>query len=247
VSYPSPPGLRYLVLGGSILENVARSGIDVSRRWTSLEPPYHQAGAPAVPAPAAGDLCFGFFGTDRAGFQRFCDVARGVRGSRRPAEFRLIGYVPESFGAEARRSPVTGLGSEPLSRCEFSKRAAGVSYALWLSNPEKHDLVASASLLDILAFAKPGVYLRSSYVESYFRKLGNIGYLCDSVEEVENRVAALIDDFPAGTYAEQTAAIVDRRSLFEPATQAPNLRAIIQSIQARTSRSAGGRGAGRES
>ena len=56
-------------------------------------------------------------------------------------------------------------------------------------------LVASATFLDALSYVKPGIYLRNPYVEYYFEQMGDIGYLCDSYEEMREVVLAILS-FP---------------------------------------------------
>jgi hypothetical protein len=74
---------------------------------------------------------------------------------------------------------------------------------------------------------KPGIYLRTPYVEHYFNRLGDIGYLCDSYEEMRDLVLSLAHEFPAERYQQQCANILAGRRLFEPATLAPKLRNIL--------------------
>ena len=124
--------------------------------------------------------------------------------------------------------PVTGVSSTPLSLEEYSRRARSITYAVWTGDPGAYRLSASSAFLDAVAWAKPGIYLRSPYIEAYFRRMGDIGYLCDDVEAMDGVIASILDAFPHERHERQRQAILRGRRLFEPGTLAPRLRAIAE-------------------
>jgi hypothetical protein len=61
--------------------------------------------------------------------------------------------------------------------------------------------------------------------------MGDIGYLCDSEEEMLDQMFSILAAFPAERYQAQRENILRARSIFEPATLAPQLRAIVSACE----------------
>lgn len=69
-----------------------------------------------------------------------------------------------------------------------------------------YDLCPSGTFFDAIKYRKPIISLRNPFFDYYFRRLGNIGYLCDSVEEMSSIIDGLfLDD--GKLYQEQLAAL----------------------------------------
>ena len=60
-----------------------------------------------------------------------------------------------------------------------------------------------------------------------FERMGDIGYLCDSYEEMRNIVLSILREFPLARYQQQCENIRRGRRIFEPQALAPRLRAIV--------------------
>jgi hypothetical protein len=105
-----------------------------------------------------------------------------------------------------------------------------MTYAVWTGNPAHYELTASATFLDTLSYIAPGIFYRNDYVESYFERMGDIGYLCDSYEEMFAVVRGIMEKFPAERYAAQCKNILAGRNIFDPATQAPTLQQVVNEL-----------------
>jgi hypothetical protein len=69
-----------------------------------------------------------------------------------------------------------------------------------------YDLCPSGTFFDAIKYRKPIISLRNPFFDYYFRRLGNIGDLCDSVEEMSTIIdGILLDD--GVLYQEQLAAL----------------------------------------
>jgi hypothetical protein len=142
-------------------------------------------------------------------------------------DFLLVGPAGERERAQY-GDVVRGMDSSRLSLAEYDQRADAIDYAVWTANPNSYRLAASASFLDALSYIKPGLYLRSDFVEYYFNQLGDIGYLCSTHEEMEATARSIVSSFPDERYRQQCANILRGRSVFEPARVAMQLRHIVQ-------------------
>ena len=119
----------------------------------------------------------------------------------------------------------------PLTQTEYARRAQGVTYAVSLTDPDVYRVGASTSFLDAISSVKPGIYLRNPYLEECFSKMGDIGYLCDSYEDVRDCIRSVMREFPLSRYAQQRRTILLMRHMFEPAAVSPRLYMIVNEVR----------------
>lgn len=228
---PHPDNLSYIALGDSIAATLRAASPRLARQFRTLDLPVLWASsAAALRAPPAGPIRFGFFGSaahPAKGYATFLRLASEVTSSSADVEFVLVGNVPTRLASPEFTRPLSGFSTEPLSDHEYNQMAAGLHFAIATGSPLHYRLRASATFLDALSHVKPGIYLRTPYVEHYFSRLGDIGYLCGSYEEMRDLVLRLARDFPFKRYQEQCANILAGRQLFDPAVLAPQLRSLL--------------------
>jgi hypothetical protein len=232
MALPHPAQLKYVTLGAQIHRNLIAKLPNAVSRFTSIEMPYLMHDLPAEQngdPRRHGKTRFGFVGVGNA-VKRFDIYARLAdevtkRVPQSSAEFTLVGYLP---GAEGKREPlaVTGMGSTPLTNDEYRRRAFELTYVVSTADPVHYQLLGSATFLDSLAFGKPGIFLRSPYLEHYFDLMGDIGYLCDSYDEMVDTVEAIARGFPTERYLEQCRNIRRGRGHFTPQHLASRMRDI---------------------
>jgi hypothetical protein len=58
--------------------------------------------------------------------------------------------------------------------------------------------------------------------------LGDIGYRCETLAEMQTTIADVARDFPTEHYQRQQAAMLRGRERFRPSSVAPTLRALLQ-------------------
>jgi hypothetical protein len=228
---PHPDNLSYVALGDPIAATLQSTHPRLARHFRVWELPVLWATRTIPQPPAAGSrLRFGFFGAGAhpaKGYAAFLKLASEVSHRSNAAEFVLVGNAPAQSTLGESTDTVSGGSIEALTPAEYHRRAAGIHYAVWTGSPRHYRLRASATFLDALSYVKPGIYLRNSYLEYYFDRLGDIGYLCDSYDEMADVVLRLAADFPAERYRQQCANILQRRDLFEPAALASRIRGIL--------------------
>jgi len=226
---PHPASLRYIALGDSIHRSLTEAQPVLAPQFEVLDHPYfHEDRPPYTPSESDQPrlLRFGYFGASPKGFGVFARLAQEILEQETQVEFVLVGFL---WGPDARSEypGVTGLSDKPLTPEEYRQRAASLTYAIGTADPTHYRLVASASFLDALSYGKPGVYLRNAFVEDYFRKMGDIGYLCDSPEEMRATILSLIREFPLERYRKQRDNIRRGRERFAPQLLAQQLREIV--------------------
>jgi len=229
---PHSRQLSYVALGGSIQAALNESAPRAARHFQVLDPPYFMAERSAS-TNGPPILRFGYFGTaidDVKGFRQFVEVAEEAShaGGGVANEFVMVGFLnrrgdPVSMNDQV----VKGLSYTALPYVEYTQRAREVTYAVSIADPRHYRLVASASFLDALCYVKPGIYLRNPFIEYYFDRMGDIGYLCSSYGEVRDNVLSIVARFPVDRYERQCQNILIGRRLFQPQMLAPRLRAIV--------------------
>ena len=80
---------------------------------------------------------------------------------------------------------------------------SNATYSIYTYSLNSYKLIASGAFLDAINFEKPMIAIKNDYMNYYFEKYGNLGYLCDSYEELKDRIIYLINNFPAKEYLEQ--------------------------------------------
>ena len=228
---PQPPLLWYLVLGDSVYEALAQAQPSLVRRFRAIDLPtfpYDSAPDDVFGVAAPDKVIFGHLGVGNItkGFGRFARIAQDCRGSEAQAEFLLVGYL-SSFRDNANYSCVAGVTEQPLSIEEYGRRAHSLTYVINTANPDDYRLAPSSSFVEALFYGKPGIYLRNRYVEHCFGLMGDIGYLCDTHEQMVNIVRGIMRQFPSGRYQQQVANIRKGRVMLEPRAVARRLFDVV--------------------
>ena len=232
---PQPKALWYLLLGPSLVRVLERLQPRLAAHFVSVDIPnlaYDQdvgaAPAPTAPVP----IRFGHLGVGNItkGFGSFARLAATIAPTHPNAEFTLVGHLG-AFRDDTDFSSVVGVSSSMLPVDEYKRRAASLTYVVSLANPVDYRLAASSSFIEALFYGKPGVYLRNEYIDYAFAAMGDIGYVCDSYEEVVDTVRALAESFPVERYRQQVATIRAGREMFQPESVGRQLRELVMRLR----------------
>ena len=90
---------------------------------------------------------------------------------------------------------------------------------------------ASTSFLDAISSVKPGIYLRNPYLEECFAKMGDIGYLCDTIDDVRACMRSVLNEFPTSRYVRQCRTIFTTRHIFDPAAIRTRFHTIVEEVR----------------
>ncbi|MCX6971996.1 MAG: hypothetical protein NTV93_17840 [Verrucomicrobia bacterium] len=211
-----PSGLRVIVLGQPILDNLRAMGL-ASNRWASIDHPClnMQEEPPTPPSPVR----FGYL----AGFERSDSSTREMLERVRSATGCGINWI-------GRESAL----SEALPTDEYQRRLGESHYAIWLGDAISARLRASATFLDAIAMGKPLIYLKNDFIGYYDSHRGPFGFPVSSAAELESQLISLarapLDD--AYKRLSQTALAASRT--FSPETVAPGMRSIIAAARDET-------------
>ncbi len=216
---PVPRGMRAVVLGAPILDNLKSKGL-AKARWASIDHPVSRVlDNPVFPQPPP--VRFGYL----AGFERNDAGARQMLERVRKAtccEITWIGRDSET--------------SEALTPEEYAERLRNVHYAVWLGDPASYRLKASASFLDAIAMGKPLIYLKNDFINYYHAHRGPLGFPAADTDEIE-RILTRLTAAPLGDdYNRLARSALSAARSFSPEAIAPVLHSIVSGALEETRR-----------
>jgi hypothetical protein len=216
---PHPAGLRYLVLGRSIYDNIPESFRRALADPGIIDHPYH---FPPVQPGAPNPLIVGIFGNLGEG-HLLETIARRVKDANPAIRIRLIGFVSGQETVDRLRHIVEDVSDKPISHETFVERAHDISYALWIAESNNFRLRASGTFFDALAYAKPLIYNANPFIDSYFYLQPEIGTRCDTLDDVPAAILNTVANHTPERYAGAVEAMEKLRNRFSPEELAKRL------------------------
>jgi hypothetical protein len=121
-------------------------------------------------------------------------------------------------------------GDSPLPPDEFNTHIDTMHYCIFFYPPNSYRLTASGAIFDALTHLKPVIALRNSYFEYIFNKIGDIGYLCETVDEMAEIIKKISMKKDIAQYWKQQENISKGLKYFSPEFLESRLRDIIGGI-----------------
>jgi hypothetical protein len=118
----------------------------------------------------------------------------------------------------------------PLPPEELDAYINMMDFCVFLYPSNYYLFTASGSLLEALAHLKPVVALRNPYFDYVFGKMGDIGYLCDSVDEMASVIKEIVLTRDIERYNVQRQNIMNGMKLFSTEYLANDMRAILAEL-----------------
>jgi len=205
--------IRYIVLSPSIKENACAVLPKMSDFIQSVHHPYIFKVVKEYSPFKNKVITFGTTGAlfESKGAFVFADMVSDLNKlfGKEKVKFIAIGRLdkkedfPENLyvPAENRR----------LEREEMSKYAEDVDYFLFFYPMDSYQYMASGAFFDCFSYGKPVVALKNTFIEYYFKMLGNIGFLCENYEDMKEKLSELIKNQSVGLYNEQKNNIISGR------------------------------------
>ncbi|MCK5529365.1 MAG: glycosyltransferase [Kiritimatiellae bacterium] len=169
---------------------------------------------------------FGFIGDSKKGVQLFYDIAKEVIAKESGVEFWVIGSSSikevEEYG-----DILKGMSVERLSMKEYNSRIESQTYLIFPYSKDRYNYRASATFVDALSFLKPVLSLDNTYISECFRELGDVGYLCENVEDIISKMHTILNSNYSDKYSAQVKTIFKNRSGFSVEDVGVKLRDII--------------------
>lgn len=129
---------------------------------------------------------------EHKGGSLYQQLIKKVNKKRHDICFHIIGHIqcdPEPF--KALDVVIPEKTNEPLPDYLFLEKVNRLDFILYFYSSDKYRLTSSGALLDAIRFRKPVIALRNEYFEYFFKKYGELGYLVDSIDEMEDLIVNL--------------------------------------------------------
>ncbi|GHU94261.1 hypothetical protein FACS189479_06790 [Spirochaetia bacterium] len=94
-------------------------------------------------------------------------------------------------------------GNQRLPTEELNYLISILHYGIFFYPSNSYRFGASGAVLDLLTFLKPIIAIRNPYFEYLFGKMGNIGFLCDSLDEMTIAIEDIIGNNDIELYIQQ--------------------------------------------
>jgi len=232
ISFGNTNRLRYVVLGPRIEERLRQCVPRVSGYVSSIDLPYFFIDDISQEPFTDDAIRFGSFGIGsfEKGTDMFFGLAEEIQSAKTAYKptFTLIGYVPdEQLKALPHSSVNTPSLNVPWDQEAYEKYGKSIDYALFYYRPDAFELRASATILDAFSFLKPIIALKSPLSEYYFKKMGDVGYLCENYNAMRETVLEILETMPIDCYRQQQENILAQRVQFSPAGVSAKFRSLL--------------------
>ena len=226
-----PSWLRFVVLEPAIAEELAKEIPRAGRRTAVLPLPMNAAEFPeGPPLPLAAPLRIGYVGlaTEAKGIGFFLDVATDFKarhGNR--IEFHLVGSALR--GTDLSRFAVLDneVGHAHVPRADFVRQLASLHFVFLPYRKGYYERSASGALIDAITWLKPVIAIRLPLVERLYENAGDVGYLCDSDEEMRQALESVLAGMDRARYARQIEALRAVRAGRTPEALAERYRSTL--------------------
>lgn len=166
------------------------------------------------------------------GFDIFCKLAYEISSvvPAQDAAFSLIGglrWIPKEYsetGPVQVASTAYRLTRDALS-CHLEKASYLVMPHMTAVYGKKK---TTGIFLDAVKYLKPIIALKSDDLAHYFEKFGELGFLCESVEEMKQVLLEIIKKPPLQDYSEQQARLLKVREFLNHENQKEAFKALWQ-------------------
>lgn len=218
------PSFTHIFLGQSIANNVYKKIPSIRDYSMILDHPICQDRSYKTDEKSVfgRTFRFGFLGAplDNKGFKVFYNLAKHVKSKKITAEKSEF-FCPSLVGLSSDYDDVKKYISLPdknIPNTEqyYIDQCNGMTYSIFCASKGNYKYHASGSVFDSLKAFCPVICLGTDYCRSLFEKFGDIGYLCESEEELVATVEALLINPQNQRYLQQVTNIRCGLDYFSP-------------------------------
>jgi len=204
---PTPKNLKFIVYGHSIKENVIKIMPSMKDKIISLSDPYIWDNIPEKININNKNIGLGIIGRCHAFktipiLKKLCEDLKDIPNKN----FQLLfsGYIDNKDFFEY-LNKLDFVYKDSLSQNRISDEIRNdtikkMTYAVFTYNLGSYKYTASGAFMDAINFEKPVIAISNDYIKYYFEKYGNIGYLCNSYQELYEKVLFVTNNFPKEEY-----------------------------------------------
>jgi hypothetical protein len=135
----------------------------------------------------------------RKNVHMFYDLAFSLKSiiDNKELELSNVGVLENTIAPFLNPLVINFVGDQlnsPLSRKVYDEKIANLHYAIFFYGPNDFILRSSAAFFDAIFYEKPIIVLQSKFFEDLFQREGEIGYLCESLNDMAILIKELVTD-----------------------------------------------------
>lgn len=191
-------GIHFCVIGDVVKENLSKVlSSNVIERFICIDHPYIFDSKLNCKTSTDGTFHIGTVGTlsKIKGLDTFVSFVSKIDSSiKDKIKISITGHVTCGISALKELDVDVSSQNESLTRRDFKERIDKLDLILFFYSGDSYKITASGAILDALFYEKPILALRNDYFEYIFRKIGDFGFLANSLEEMIDELSARIKD-----------------------------------------------------
>ncbi|MBE3142508.1 MAG: glycosyltransferase [Planctomycetes bacterium] len=205
LKYFFPDNVTVVVLGTRVLGRLCQVLLRMRKCARSLEVPYLFAEEYDFEPFANSIVRIGWIGVVHRskGIDRLIRIARWTNDVRN-LQYVVVGYLKDKrIESRLVDNMLVESGGRPLDRERFEELLRSIDYAVFLFEDSSYQLTESASFLDSFSHAKPVLATESELMTEKFHRFGNIGFLCNTDEQLAATIRRICLTLPRNEYQTQ--------------------------------------------
>jgi hypothetical protein len=112
-------------------------------------------------------------------------------------EFQLVGRIEHDLVVEdSGLVKLLAKDNQSLNQSEYEQHLLAMDYAIFTFNNNNYVYRTSGSVIDAITFNKPIIALKHRYFNYLFEVAGNIGFLCNDIDELDMLLTKIIEKDP---------------------------------------------------
>lgn len=192
--------MKYIVLGDSIRDNLLKYVNYISEQTVAIPHPYslstNQSAKTLTKQKNDNIITMGMIGSfssEKNSYQIF-ELEKRLRDKHvTNVNFLLVGSGDINNTLLSKSIQVSFIGdcTKKLSMEEYNAGIDKLDYILFFWPKDSYQLTASGALCDAIVHNKPIISIRNDYLTWVFNEVGDLGFLCDDINQIEHIVCAI--------------------------------------------------------
>lgn len=219
-----------IVLGQSISDNLLKFFPQLSKNFYSIDHPYEFQIEQQIKNEFSDKIKIGTIGfaTEKKGTPKIFEIEKGLENAN--IQLEIIGDT-QSINIPLKTNVITYGGKGALDRDTFDRLIRELDFALYLYPKDMYKLFASGAIFDSILNLKPIIALKNNYFEYIFKKIGDIGYLCEDYNEIIEIIKKIENEKDNEKYVKQQENLLRGQSNFFIDNVAKDFEKIIEKLR----------------
>ncbi len=178
---------KFLVLGESIRTEVLKYINFIKNDLISIPHPYQMIST-KIEKKLSPKIVMGMIGSfsNEKRSELIYELENRIKQERiQNLELLLVGATQNNLETHAETNvKIWGNGTNKLDEKEYNSGIKLLDYILFFWPNDSYKMTASGAVLDAIAHRKPIIAIKTSYLQWVFETVGDIGFLCETFEEL---------------------------------------------------------------